>query len=99
MIGNPIWIKSQLNQYKKLNNFFLLKFQQSQGSALIPSHNFCYQALALVFNRLALKNDASWISWQIFVLFGFGLKLKNWIDNLNPKFNFENGLSITMQST
>ncbi len=31
--------------------------------------------------------------------FGFGLKWKNWIDNPNPKSNFDFGLSITIRST
>jgi len=31
--------------------------------------------------------------------FGFGLKRKNWIDNTNPKSDFEYGFSITIQST
>ncbi len=30
--------------------------------------------------------------------FGFGLQCKNWIDNLNPKFDFDYGLLITIQS-
>ncbi len=33
------------------------------------------------------------------IFFGFGLKQKNWIDNPNPKSNFDFGLSITIQST
>jgi hypothetical protein len=33
------------------------------------------------------------------IFFGFGLKWKNWIDNPNPKSNFNFGLSITIQST
>jgi hypothetical protein len=31
--------------------------------------------------------------------FGFGLKGKIWIDNPNPKSNFDFGFSITIQST
>ncbi len=33
------------------------------------------------------------------IFFGFGLKQENWIDNPNPKSNFDFGLSITIQST
>ncbi len=38
-----------------------------------------------------MKNNLNFI--------GFGFKWKNWIDNPNPKFNFDFGLSITIQFT
>ncbi len=49
-----------------------------------------------------LEHDALWnlnflIKW--FWYFGFGLKWLNWIENSNPKSNFDFGLSITIQST
>jgi hypothetical protein len=30
------------------------------------------------------------------IAFGFGLKCKNWIDNPNPKSNYDFGLAITI---
>jgi hypothetical protein len=33
------------------------------------------------------------------IAFGFGLICKNWIDNPNPKPEFDFGFSITIQST
>ena len=36
---------------------------------------------------------------KIIQCIGFGLKWQNWIDNPNPKSNFDFGLSITIQSS
>ncbi len=36
---------------------------------------------------------------KLFWDFGFGLKWQNWIDNSNPKSDFDFGLSIPIQST
>ncbi len=51
-------------------------------------------------NQLYDRLNIAWLDLTfLHTFFGFGLKWKNWIDNPNPKSNFEFGLSITIQST
>ncbi len=109
-IDNPIQIQSQSRNFKKnsmtvnFESFILqLKHVIPKGDLLInwqPN----IKTLFLDQNSLAflMKHYASLylnLMKKLWTFFGFGLKWENWIDNPNPKSNFEFGLSITIQST
>ena len=85
---------------------FMMKPWNSQETFLIKFQPYCkIICLKILMNSsLAslLEHDALWnfnLLIKLFWWIGFGLKWQNWIDNPNPKSNFDFGLSITIQST
>ena len=84
----------------------MMKPWNSQETFLIKFQPYCKIFCLKISMKSSLasllEHDAVW-NFNLFIKFfwwiGFGLKWQNWIDNPNPKSNFDFGLSITIQST
>ncbi len=84
---------------------FMMKPWNSQEISLINLQPYWYinclkimikSSLASLFEHDALWNFNFLI--KLFWYFGFRLKWQNWIDNPNPKSDFDFGLSITIKT-